>query len=214
MTDHGQGPGFWAVQPDTGRERLLFPLSSIPKAPGRTQPTTAAPSTGISFTRDFSRMAIAVVQNGAPNVWVARLQDFKPTGAFVQRTFESDGGSYPAWSPDGRWIAFQCGQGTDTHVCVTGGESGSRVQLTHDAGQSWVGGWVSDSDRILFAARRDAVWNVAAVSRSTGAVQILTSFTEPRMYVRYPKWDEANKRVLVERTETTGRIWSVELPSE
>lgn len=213
VTDHGQGPGYWAVDPETGRERALFQLSDLPRPAGKSQTSTASPSTNIAFTRDFRRLALAIVKHGAPNLWVASLKDARPDGRLVQRTFEREGSSHPAWSPDGRWLAYQCTVGTDTRVCVTGAEHGDRVQLTRDAdGQSWVGGWAPDSDRVVFAARRQAVWNVATVSRSTSEVQTLTPFTTPRLYVRYPRWDGANDRVVFERSETTARIWSVDLP--
>jgi hypothetical protein len=50
------------------------------------------------------------------------------------------------------------------------------------------------------------------VSRQTRAVQAVTRYTQPRVYVRCPRWDRANNRVLFEYAETIGRIWSVEVP--
>ena len=101
-------------------------------------------------------------------------------------------------------------KGTDMHVCVTGAERGDRLQSTHETGeQSWVGAWTPDSDHVVFAARRRGVWNVAMVSKSTSKVETLTPFTTPRLYVRYPKWDHANDRVVFERSETpdvSGRL--------
>ncbi len=213
VTNHGDGVGFWALDPETARERKLFLLSSLPRPPGQSHPSTAAPSTGISFSRDFRRLAMAIVQDGTSNVWIAGLREFAPDGTLVQRTFEKEGGSYPILSPDGRAVAYQCSDGDDTHLCVTGTEQGERIRLTRERGQSWTGGWLRDGTRILIAARRDAVWNVASVSSSTpGDIRVLTHFTEPRMYVRYPRWDDAKGRVVFERYETTGKIWSVDLP--
>jgi Tol biopolymer transport system component/DNA-binding winged helix-turn-helix (wHTH) protein len=211
VTDHQDGPGFWAIDPETGRERLLFRRTDFPRPPPGSQASTAAPATNVAFTRDFTRLALAVVRDGAPNLWVTSLRNLRPHGPLVQRTFEREGGTYPAWSPDGRWIAYQCAEGTDTHVCVTGADGGAPVRLTNDPGQSWVGGWSPDGDRILFAARRDAVWNIAAVRRSSSMVKTLTRFTEPRIYVRYPRWDAARNRILFERSDTTSRILAVNL---
>jgi Tol biopolymer transport system component/DNA-binding winged helix-turn-helix (wHTH) protein len=210
VSNHREGAGFWALEPDTGRERLLFRFSDLPR-PADNQPTTAAPEANLAFTKDFSRLVMAVVQDGIPNLWVGGMQEQRPRGDLEQRTFEREGGSYPAWSPDGQWLAYQCAQGTDTHVCVIGANGGDRRQLTNQPGQSWVGGWAADNDQVLFAARRGAVWNVAAVSRSSGAVRTLTTFSEPRLYVRYPRWDASQNRVLFQVAETTSRIWSVDV---
>jgi Tol biopolymer transport system component len=212
ITAHGDAPGFWAVDPETGRERPLFLLSDIPQPPGTSQPSTASPAANIAITSDFSRLVMAVIKEGVPNLWMTSLKSFKPEGGLVQRTFEREGGSYPAWSPDGRWIAYQCTTGTSTNVCVVNVESGERTQLTNDAGQSWIGGWASDNDTVLFASRRQGVWNVATVSRTAKTVRTLTHFTEPRGYVRYPRWDPLNRRVVFDRADTTARLWAVELP--
>lgn len=212
VTDQGEGPGISAIDPEAGRTRPLFALADLPRPPGPSQPSTASPAVNIVFAPDFTRLVTAFVQDGRPNLWIAGLRHQRPDGTLTQRTFEREGGSYPVWSPDGRWIAYQCNEGADTHVCVTSADDGERVQLTHEPGQSWVGGWKPDSDAVLFAAQRHAVWNVATVSRTTSRVQMVTHFTTPRGYVRYPRWDASQNRALFERSETTGRIWWVRLP--
>jgi len=56
------------------------------------------------------------------------------------------------------------------------------------------------------------VWNSRRVARATGTVTPMTACVEPRFYVRYAQWDAANRRVVFERDETTGRLWSVRIP--
>jgi Tol biopolymer transport system component len=170
------------------------------------------PNAGVWLTADLSRLAVAYVRDGVPNLWTLALGPDGPAGPFVQRTFEKDGGSFASWSPDGRALVYQCGQGADTNLCLIGADGSDRRQLTHDEGQSFIGGWTPDAGTYVFAARRQAVWNVATVSPATGEVRYLTSFTEPRAYVRYPTWDPANSRVVFERFEVQGTAWSVELP--
>ena len=212
VTEMAEGPGFAAIDSESGRKRSLFLLSELPRPPGPSQSSTASPSTNITFSPDFSRLAMAIVQDGRPNIWIAGLRHQRPDGTLTQLTFEQDGGSYPVWSSDGRWIAYQCNSGTDTNVCVTKADGGERTQLTDEHGQSWVGGWKPDNDTVLFAAERSGVWNVESVSRTTGKVHVLTQFALPQGHVRYPRWDPANQRTVFQRAQTTGRIWTVELP--
>jgi hypothetical protein len=75
-----------------------------------------------------------------------------------------------------------------------------------------VGGWKADNETVLFAAERNGVWNVQSVSRTTGDIRPLTRFTLPLGHVRYPRWDAARDRVVFQRGQTTGRLWTVDLP--
>ena len=75
--------------------------------------------------------------------------------------------SYPAWSPDGRWLAVEIKRGDQTHVGVVSRDGGAAEQLTFEDGQSWPHSWSPDGERIAFAAERGGVWNVWAVSRRT-----------------------------------------------
>jgi Tol biopolymer transport system component len=146
-------------------------------------------------------------------LWLARLGPNGPAGPLVQRTFESTSASFASWSPDASWLAYQCGRGGDTQICAVeaDGKAPAR-QLTTGAGTNFIGEWI-DGENVLFAGRHGALWNVGRVSRTTGTMRPLTTFAEPRFYVRYPRWDGARRRVLFERFEVTGRVWAVHLPA-
>jgi hypothetical protein len=53
---------------------------------------------------------------------------------------------------------------------------------------------------------------VGWVSRVSGEVKMLTRYTDPHSWVRSPQWDETNHRIVFERAETAGRIWTVTVP--
>ena len=166
----------------------------------------------MAISADFRRLAIAYVRDGVPNLWTGTLGPHGPNGPLVQRTFETISGAFGAWSPDGSWLAYQCGRGGDTQLCVVDAEGRAPArQLTTAPGTNFIGEW-TDDDAILFAARERAVWNIRRVARGTGIVTPMTAFVEPRFYVRYARWDAANRRVVFERDETTGRLWSVRIP--
>ena len=166
----------------------------------------------MAISSDFRRLAVAYVRDGVPNLWTTTLGPHGPTGPLVQRTFETISGAFGAWSPDGSWLAYQCGRHGDTQLCVVDadGQAPAR-QLTSTPGTNFIGEW-TDDDAILFAAKERAVWNIRSVARATGKVTAMTAFVEPRFYVRYARWDAANRRVVFERDETTGRLWSVRIP--
>ena len=211
VANHGDGLAWYRLDPATGRERLIFPLRAVPR-PAGVEAQVIGPSAGQAMSRDLRRLAVAYVREGVANLWTTELGPAGPSGPLTQRTFESASGAFGSWSPDASQLAYQCARGAGTQLCVVDavGPRPAR-QLTHDAGTHFIGEWASD-DALLFAVKRDAVWNVMKVSTTTGQVTPLTAFAEPRFYVRYPHWDPVRRRVLFERTEATGRLWSVLLP--
>lgn len=169
------------------------------------------PSMNVTPDVGLTRVVATLVSDGVPNLWVFRLAKGSLGPGATQLTAEPGSGSFPHWSPDGRSIAYQCGEGVDTHVCVVGADGAGRRQLTHERGQSFIGSWMGN-DGVLVAVRREAVWNVVSVDVGSGVVAPLTAFTDARSFVRYPRWDPAGRRILFERAETTGNIWSVQVP--
>jgi Tol biopolymer transport system component len=212
VTDTGGGrERYEAIDIDTGKVRRLFDIADFP-IPSGWRRFGASIANNIVPNRTFSAFALTLLREGVPNIWVASLTGDRPDGRIVQRTFEREGGSFPVWSDDGRWIAYECFEGSDTHVCVTGADAkdGNRRQLTHEAGQSWVAGW--NGDEILFAANRRGLWNIQSVSQSSGTTAPWTMAESPRFFVRYPRPQRPAGGVLYERGEVTARLFSVTLP--
>jgi serine/threonine protein kinase/WD40 repeat protein len=61
---------------------------------------------------------------------------------------------HPRWSPDGRWIAFQRGDGLRFDLFVTSPKTGEMRQLTHD--RNIINGlaWLPDSSGIIYGSSR------------------------------------------------------------
>jgi eukaryotic-like serine/threonine-protein kinase len=61
---------------------------------------------------------------------------------------------YPRWSPDGRWIAFERGDGVRYDLFVVSSAGGKPRQLTHDRSMMSGLSWLPDSRGIVFASSR------------------------------------------------------------
>src|SRR5438132_3893973 len=64
----------------------------------------------------------------------------------------------PAFSPDGRWIAFSSNRHGNYDVFVVPVEGGKPRRLTFDSASDQVCGWSPDGKRILFASTRTTAY--------------------------------------------------------
>ena len=72
----------------------------------------------------------------------------------ITRFGESFYYKYPRWSPDGKWIAYQSGDGFRWDVFVIPGSGGSPRQLTHENRQIHGLTWRPDSAGIIYSSSR------------------------------------------------------------
>jgi tricorn protease len=63
--------------------------------------------------------------------------------------------SHPAFSPDGKWIAFSGQYGGNTDVYVIPAEGGVPKRLTYHPAPDFVAGWTPDGKDVLFLSTRD-----------------------------------------------------------
>jgi Tol biopolymer transport system component/DNA-binding winged helix-turn-helix (wHTH) protein len=146
--------------------------------------------------------------DGIINVWLSPFDGGPPR----QMTFDPEGASYGAFSPDGRWMGMQLTRGADTWLGVMAAQPGAQmVPLVKERGQSWLYSWSPGSDRMAFAGERDGVWNIFDVERASGTVRQLTHWTGREGFVRYPAWAPSGDRIVFERSTRMSSIWTTKL---
>jgi Tol biopolymer transport system component len=149
----------------------------------------------------------AIDPSGLINVWAQSIDG----GPRRRITSDGESAAYPAWSPDGKWIAVEIKRDERTYVGVVSRDGGAIEQLTSERGQSWPHSWSPDGEHIVFAAERDGIWNLEEVNRQTRQTRSLTRFTSPSGYVRYPTWSPDGQRIVFERNTRVGTVWTVKV---
>lgn len=63
--------------------------------------------------------------------------------------------SYPAWSPDGRFIAFSGNRYGNFDVFVLPSTGGQETRVTYNSADDYVSGWTPDNKEVLFDSQRE-----------------------------------------------------------
>lgn len=107
--------------------------------------------------RDTRMMAQPTISNShiafiyAEDLWVANIDGTQPRRITVDAGVESD----PAFSPDGRLIAFSAQYDGNTDVFIVPVEGGVPRRLTWHPGADIVRGFTPDGKAVLFASQRN-----------------------------------------------------------
>jgi Tol biopolymer transport system component len=102
-------------------------------------------------------------------------------------------------------------RGNDAQLGLLPAEGGEPRAISRLPGQHWVHDWSPDGRRVLYAARRDGIWNVYWMDVESGEERRLTDHGRVRDSVRTPAWSPAGNLVAYERLETSGAVWLMDL---
>ena len=94
--------------------------------------------------------------------------------AVVQLTDNYSGDYTPAWSPDGRRIAFQSDRDGDSEIYVMNADGSGVTQLTHNGAGDWGPAWSPDGRRIAFQSDRDGDSEIYVMNAAGSGVTQLT----------------------------------------
>lgn len=92
---------------------------------------------------------------------------------------------WPAWSPDGRWLAFTSTQPGNQEIFVAKPDGGDPRQVTQHAGIDAHPAWSPDGRRLAFSTDRWGGMEIALMNSDGSDVRRLT--TSPRLD-DYPAW--------------------------
>lgn len=98
----------------------------------------------------------------------------------------------PAWSPDGKRIAFTSTADNNQELYSANRDGGDLVRLTHDPAIDCHPAWSPDSTRIVFSTARWGDLELAVMSADGASIMRLT---ESRGIDDYPVWSPDGKRI-------------------
>jgi TolB protein len=141
-----RGKGFdniWVMAPDGSEPRNLTNSSWEDVAPA-----WSPDGNWIAFYR-WSVTLDAGAEGGPSGLWIMRA-DGSDQRLLVELDSFLAGLDAPAWSPDGRYIAYQLGVSADADIFVYPVEGGEPVNVSNMAGHDYDASWSPDSQSLLF----------------------------------------------------------------
>ena len=81
----------------------------------------------------------------------------------------------PAWSPDGKKIAFQSDLTGDVEIYVMDADGDGLTQVTDSLGDDWSPTWSPDGRQIAFASNRTGTWDIFTMNADGSGVEQATS---------------------------------------
>ena len=105
-----------------------------------------------AFSADGTKIAFESDRSGAYGIWTANADGSDPTLLYGRKDLIS--GS-PAWSSDGRFVAFDTRSGKHTQIFVIAANGGPVRELTSDQFDSMLPSWSRDGKWIYFDSNRN-----------------------------------------------------------
>ena len=171
------------------RDRLVYEalkdhasFQEIPReATPATEPRYVANLRTNLFDRFFvesaaGRQAFVSIRSGAENLWVADRGKPPHQISFTQDIFYQE----PAWSPDGKWIAYVGVASTQSDLFLISGDGGAARLVTHDPAVQQSPAWSPDGKYLYFTSRKSGAWRIWRVDPFAKAPPVMVSGDGPR----------------------------------
>ena len=171
------------------KDRLVFEalkdhasFQEVPRdATLATQPQSIANLRTNIFDRFYvearnGRAAFVSVRSGPENLWVADKGKPPHQISFTQNIFYQE----PAWSPDGKGIAYVGVSSDQSDIFLVSGDGGSPRPLTRDPAVQQSPAWSPDGQHLYFTSRTSGAWRIWRIDPQNGKPAIAVSGDGPR----------------------------------
>ncbi|MBW8753782.1 MAG: PD40 domain-containing protein [Sphingomonadales bacterium] len=122
------------------------------------------------------RAAFVSVRAGPENLWVADKGKPPHQISFTQNIFYQE----PAWSPDGKWIAYVGVSGEQSDIFLVSGDGGSPRPITHDPAVQQSPVWSPDGHYLYFTSRKSGAWRIWRIDPYANSPAVPVSGDGPR----------------------------------
>jgi TolB protein len=121
--------------------------------------------------RDGERLRGTVENRAVKEIYFSDYDGDNQRPVTVGRTLNG----FPAWSPDGRAIAYTSWRRGQPQIFVSHIYEGVLDELTKGAGESWLPAWSPDGTRLAFASTRDGNSEIYVANRDGSNVRRITN---------------------------------------
>jgi serine/threonine protein kinase len=157
---------------DSGSVSARSAITEPMAAPSRERPRGSWILAAVAAAAALAIAIAAFLARPARETETARLET--PRG-LSRLTFEEGLQTQPAWSPDGRFIAYASDQTGNFDIWVQPVAGGRAVQVTSDPATDWQPSWSPDGNTLAFRSERDG-GGIFVVPALGGRERRLTTF--------------------------------------
>ena len=146
-----------------------------------------------------------------PDLWMIRLENGRPAGDARRLTDLAGTVSSPAFSPDGKWVAYYHINKGQRDIWISSVETGTNWRFTtHDATDTEPD-WSPDGKQLTFASEREGTSDIWIAPVHYGKPTALPSrITHGEMHASAPKWSPDGKRIAFTGIDSLGNdVWIV-----
>ena len=188
-----ESPAVWRVKLADAGGKVVLQDRILVSAPGGDDSAQLSP--------DEHQLVFLSMRSGAREIWRSNADGSDP----LQLTsFDIHGhlGS-PRWSPDGKFVAFDCGEAAHDQIYLVDSEGRNLHALTSGNYDHVVPSWSRDGKGVYFASKRTGNWQVWRRELSSGKE---TQITQHGGFAAFESYDA--KALYYSKVEGGG-IWRV-----
>ncbi|MBN1566711.1 MAG: serine/threonine-protein kinase [Acidobacteria bacterium] len=130
------------------------------------------------------------------NLWIWDVSNGEIVEPPRQITDNPDNAAHPAFSPDGRWIAFYRITGEQRDIWVTSSMGGAQYQFTKNPADDFHPAWSPDGSELAFVSEREGIGHIMAGPMKDGILSgPLRQLTFGRLEAVSPTWSPDGRLV-------------------